>query len=106
MKNVITGVLGIVLVIVVLLAVDYAGVLWNGVIFTKKEEIRREIFEETRSFNEAKLQQIAKYKYEYDTGDESTKIAVKSVVRSTFSDYDTSKLPFELKNFIIDCRGF
>jgi hypothetical protein len=94
------------LAIVVILALDYGSILWTGVTAPKREEIRREVFENTRSFNEGKLQQIGKYKYEYDTGTEGEKAAVKSVVRNTFTDYDIEDLPTELQYFVQDCRGY
>lgn len=101
------AVLGGIVFIAFVLAIDYGGFLWSSVMMPKREALRREVFENTRSFNEAKLQQISKYKLEFDRAeDEATKMAVRSVVRSTFSDYDVNDLPIGLQNFIEECRGY
>jgi hypothetical protein len=100
-------VLGFIVFIALVLALDYGGFLWGSVMMPKREALRREVFENTRSFNEAKLQQISKYKFEFDRAEnEESKRAVRSVVRNTFSDYSINDLPTELQYFIQECRGY
>ena len=71
----------------------------------KIENARREIFENTRSYNQAKLQELAKYKHEYMQADYSDKEAISFTIRHKFADY-RGELPNELNNFLTEIRGY
>ena len=102
------------ILIFVAIFIGATALVWGFGIFTleykrffapKKEEIRREVFENTRSFNEAKLQELVKYRLEYMRSDsEQDKAAIAATVRITFAAYDASKLPQELKSFLNDVQ--
>lgn len=99
------------LVILIFVVLISFGLRWVGLEIyryfgTKEEGIRREIFEETKSYNEAKEQELVKYRYEYETGDDETKAAIRGAIRHAFADYDCSRLDPELKNFVKICRGY
>jgi hypothetical protein len=71
----------------------------------KYENVRREVFESTRSYNEAKVQDLLRYKYEYDMcKDEEGKKAIEFTVRHMFANYDENKLPIELCKFLKDIK--
>jgi hypothetical protein len=73
----------------------------------KFEDARREVFENTRSYNQAKVQELAKYKLEYETTqDEGAKKALANVIRHKFADYNDSRLPYGLKTFLKEVRGY
>ena len=76
--------------------------LWHYKTFApKKEAIRRDVFKQTRSYNEAKIQELAKYRLEYiREKDPVSKEAIKSTIILMFSDYNVDLLPAELKSFI------
>lgn len=84
------------------------GVLvsWGGLQFykffaPKYENVRREVFENTRSYNQAKVQELAKYRLEYLKSDsEGVRQAIASTIRHRFADFDRSKLPYELSQFL------
>lgn len=96
----------IVMLVALSFGISYAKVHWWGVIKTKTTEIDRKVVEESRSYNEAKVQQLAKYKREYDKGDADTKKAIEATVRATCASYDADRLPGNLKYFLIQCRGY
>jgi len=93
---VLAGVVGLVL------ATDYGAVLWYGVIGPKREAVRRDVFRETRSYNEGKEQELTKYRYEYLTArDEQDRRAIASTVRNAFADYPEDRLgTAELRTFL------
>lgn len=88
-------------VIIAIVSLTYLGLFhykWFG---PKFENARREVFESTRSYNQAKLQELAKYRLEYlRSKDEVEKEALASTIRHRFADYDRYKLPYELKMFL------
>ena len=106
MKGTILTILGIVLFIGIILALDYSSVLWEGFIGPKRENVRREVFENTRSYNEAKLQDLAKYKNQYELATEEDKIVIAETIKHMFANYDATKLPHKLKIFLEEIRGY
>jgi len=79
----------------------------EGFFAKEKQNIEREVFENTKSFNEAKQQELVKYRFEWQKakgkGDTHTMNAIESAVRHSFGDYDASRLPMDLRNFVNDC---
>ena len=102
MKNV-----AIVLVVLLcIVAISYLGLFhyrWFG---PKFENARREVFEGTRSYNQAKLQELAKYRLEYINADYDSKQAIASTIKHRFADYNSDNLPSELNQFLKQIRGY
>ena len=71
----------------------------------REENVRREVFEETKSYNEGMEQQLVKYRLEYMRGDEVEKAAISSAVRHAYADYNVDRLDPQLRNFVLDCRN-
>ena len=95
-------VIGVIIVSLAILAgVSYVGLYhykWFG---PKFEDARREVFENTRSYNQAKMQELAKYRLEYIRAtDPIEKKAIASTIRHRFAGYDRMKLPYELEMFL------
>ncbi len=85
------------------------ALLWNfisveGAFYKHHQDVRREAYESTKSFNDGKAQELAKLQYEYLKGDDDTKIAVAMRVRHETAGYDLTKLTPELKTFVETCR--
>lgn len=95
-------------IMVLLLGLQLAGVEWYKFIEPKKENAKREVFENTQSFNEGKIQDLARYYAEYLKDTTAVdKEAIKTVIQSQFSYFDTDKIDnFKLRQFLIDMRGF
>lgn len=95
------SILSIILMIGLAFVLEVGGLKWDSYFKPQHENVRRETFEATRSYNEAKLQQLSKYRLEYlRATDEVEKQAIASTVRHTFANYDKSKLPYELSTFL------
>ena len=87
---------------------EWLGIGWEGFFGPKRENVRRQVFEETQSFNQGKQQDLAKYFLEYKRAeDEVDRKAIQSVVQSQFSyvDADNVNSP-ELRSFLKKMRGF
>lgn len=65
----------------------------------------REIFKNTVTYNEGVLDDLAKYKFQYDTAeDDVERAAIADLVRSRFANFDKSKIENkDLKEFLEDC---
>jgi len=64
------------------------------------ENVRREVFENTRSYNEAKVQDLAKYRLEYMRATSEEKEALRSTIVIMFANYPIERLPTELQGFM------
>ena len=96
----------IVIALIVIVGLSFAGLYYYKFFAPKYEGARREVFEQTRSYNQAKLQELAKYRLEYLKADESNKVAIASTIRHRFADYDAKRLPYELSGFLKEIRGY
>jgi len=87
------------------------GLTANSIMMKKyfgvwSEDVNREVFESTKSYNEGKLQQLAKYRQEYlDASPEGQK-ALQETIRVMFADYKEKELPVGLREFLRDMRGY
>lgn len=106
------GLFAVVVLVVVLGALGLGGRFVNMKVeawFAPQEQnVQREVFENTKSYNEAKEQELVKYRFEWakakgkdDTG---TMKAVESAVRSAFADYEDDRLSPELQEFVRQCK--
>lgn len=58
----------------------------------KQEAVRRQVFENTKSYNQGVQQDLIAYHHEWMTADADGKKAVEATVRQRFADYDQSKI--------------
>jgi hypothetical protein len=63
------------------------GIKFWGV---RRENARREVFEQTQSYYDGKRQQLAKYHHEWVNADSDSKKALESTIRSSFTGKDLS----------------
>jgi hypothetical protein len=98
----VAGVLSLVLMLSLAFGLEWAGIKWYGYFGPKKEAVRREVFKETRSYNEGKEQELVKLRMEYLLAkDENAKRALASTIRHLFADYDESLIDSaELRAFL------
>jgi len=102
---ILAGIVALALLIAVAFALELGGLQWKKFFAPKHEAVRREVFKQTRSFNEAKLQELTKYRLEYmRSKDPAEKGAIASTIRLAFADYDTSMLPSELQAFVEEVK--
>ncbi|MFX0135311.1 MAG: hypothetical protein ACFFDN_16825 [Candidatus Hodarchaeota archaeon] len=101
MKKILLTIIGIILFMCVILVLDYSSLLWQQFIGPKRENVRREIFEKTRSYNEAKIQDLVKYMHEYRLAKSNEdKEAIASTVRHMFANYNDKNLSLEMRQFL------
>lgn len=104
----IAAVLAVIVGVVALVAISFGfkegSLAWDRHFKPKEENVKREVFLSTRSYNEAKLQELSKYRLEYlkakGANDTITAGAIRSTIQHTFAEYDHTKLPPELSQFL------
>jgi hypothetical protein len=93
--------LGILIFLIILgFGLDLLGLHWYKFIQPKKEAARREVFLNTRSYNEGMIQNLIKYKHEYDLGNDDEKKIITNTIRHMYAEFDESKLNPELRDFL------
>ena len=58
----------------------------------KYESVKREIFEENKSYTYGVIQDLVKYKYEWEKADYTGKKAIENIVRMRFANFDPNKI--------------
>lgn len=79
----------------------WLGIEWRGFFGPKRAEVDRRIFEETRSYQHGKAQDLARYRLQYLRADsDEDRDAIASTVRMQFAEFDVESLPQpELREF-------
>lgn len=97
---------GLILLIGLVFSLELGGLQWSMFFGPKREAVRREVFKQTRSYNEAKEQELLKYRLEYMRSDDKMeKEALASTIRLAFADYDEELLDsIELRNFLKEIK--
>lgn len=92
-KTIFYGVLTVIVVIIVGLGLDLAGLNWLKFIGPKRQNIRTEIFRETRAYTESKMQDLARFRLQYIRADSSQeKEAIASTVRVMFAEFNPERI--------------
>ena len=110
MRTFFSGTLGVVLIPIGALIV--IGIMTFGSIVIYRysgpmyQEIRREVFEETKSFNDGMVRDLSNLRIEYlgATGT-AQKAALRSTILHRASDIDEDRLPADLRSFIRELRS-
>lgn len=66
----------------------------------KYEEVRRQTFEETKSYNQGMVQELQNMQFEYLKADNEHQRALASVILHRAADYPEDKMPADLREFI------
>lgn len=108
MKNIFKGVGLFVGILVLFFIFGLYGLGWMKFFEPKKENIRREIFEQTQSYVHGKIQDLAKYYDEYNRTDASgEKEAIRQLIILRFAEFDETKIRSQkLRNFLTNTRGY
>lgn len=70
----------------------------------KYENTRREIFEQSKSYNQGVIQELQNMQFEYIKADEAHKNALASIILHRSADYDVDRLPADLRAFINELK--
>lgn len=101
------GIMIFVGLIVLVFVLELAGLGFFKFFEPKREDIRREIFENTKSFVHGKIQQLSKYHNEYRKADDSTRLTLETIIRLEFAEFDETKIDaVGLRRFLTQIRGY
>jgi len=70
----------------------------------KYENTRREIFEQSKAYNQGVIQELQNMQFEYVKADEAHKNALASIILHRSADYDVDRLPADLRAFINELK--
>lgn len=70
----------------------------------KEEQVRRETFEQSKSYNQGMVQELQNMAFEYVKAEPAQKDALASIILHRVADYDVEKLPADLRDFISKLR--
>lgn len=105
MKNVLITIgciLGLFILIFATNEFEIFGIKFWGV---RRENAKREVFEQTQSYVDGKRQDLVKYHHEWMSADSTNKLAIESTVRISFADFDESKIQEpEMYDFLKKCK--
>lgn len=108
MKNVLKFVLSTVVILIILTgALFYSGVignLYNATIGRKHMDIQRENFEHNKSYVHGKIEDLAKYKREYQRATTiEEKAQIRNFVMDEFANFDKNYIDnSDLYNFLLE----
>ncbi len=72
----------------------------------RKENARREVFEQTQSYVEGKRQELVKLHHEWVMADSSDKMVIEFTIRQSFANFDDSKITDDvMRNFLKDVKS-
>lgn len=95
---------------VVLLLIGVAWLLaandlaFQGVFRPAYEQVRRETFEQSKSYNQGMVQELQAMQVEYAKGDAEVKKTLAPIILHRAADYPDDKLPQDLRSFIQQLR--
>jgi len=91
-KSILITLVSLALFFVILFGLQYVGIVNYKFFAPKYQNAQREVFENTQSFTEGKIQDLIKYYHEWLNSDKEGKSALKELVIEDFANYDINKL--------------
>ena len=71
----------------------------------RHEQVRRQVFEESKAYNQGMAQTLMQYKMQYDQASDEVKVALRSSILHQMADYDADKLPPYLASWLRELRS-
>ena len=66
----------------------------------RQEQVRREVFEQTKSYRQGMVQELQNMQFEYIKADSEHKAAMKSLILHRAADFPVNDMPSDLADFI------
>ena len=108
MKNVFAGLAIFIGFFLVIFIIGFAAEGTNFFLYKfwapKQENVRREVFENTKSYKQGMQQDVENFAFQYAQADSSAKQALAAVILHRVADYDINQLSPEMKEFISKLR--
>lgn len=107
-KGVLYVIGGLISIFIITFIFGLYGLGWMKFFEPKKENIRREIFEQTQSYTHGKIQDLAKYYEEYNkTMEQEEREAIRQLIIMRFAEFDEENVRSDkLRNFLTAMRGY
>ncbi len=108
MKKTLLVIGGLIVLIVLAFALELGGLQWTKFFKPRRQNIERQVFEQTKSFVHGKIQDLAKYYEEYQKADSvEDKQTIAELIKMNFADFDSGKInSTKLRQFLINIRGY
>ena len=71
----------------------------------KYEAVRRETFEQTKSYNQGMIQEIQNMQFEYVKATPAQQDALATIILHRVADYDVNLMPADLRQFVEELRS-
>ena len=105
-KHVIVGFVVIILGILALIWIAQGNQFFLYKVFAPAQEaVRRQTFEETKSYNQGMVQELQNMRFEFIKAEPSHKAALASIILHRAADYPDDRLPADLRSFIQGLRN-
>lgn len=105
MSDVSAALISVVIVAAIIIVTSLGGIVWTRTIGVAQKDAEREAYKATITYNEGMLDDLAKYKFQYDSAeDDVERAAIAELVRNRFANFDKSRIENQdLINFLEDC---
>lgn len=102
------GILSIIGFLALLFFLNAVGIAQIKIFGVAREDAKREVFEETKSYVHGKIQDLARYYKQYQTSkSDDDKESIRSFIIMEFGEFDSKKIKeVKLRSFLIQMRGF
>jgi len=106
--TILAGVLAFILFIVLMLGLGWIATGNDFFLYKyfapKQEAVRREVFEQSKAYNQGMIQDLRAYQVAYINADTNHQAALANVILHQFADYPYDKLPYDLQQFMQTVR--
>lgn len=93
-------VLGLIILIPTMFALNYAGMLGKSFFGTWNEQIRYEIQKESQAHRDGLQRNLSQLMIQYNAADSTGKTGIRATVMHQYSQADTSEYPAHLQTFL------
>lgn len=102
------GILVFVVILIIAFGLEFLGLEWTRFFAPKRAGIKREVFEQTKSYVHGKIQDLSKYYKEYKDADNQEDMdAIASIIQMQFAEFDEAKIDNrKLRAFLTNIRGY
>ena len=100
MKNVLIWLAVLVVVIGLGWVLTANDLAMRSVFAPKQEAVRREVFEQSKAYNQGMVQELQNMQFAYIKAGAEERVALRPIILHRAADYPADKMPYDLRNFI------
>jgi len=105
LKGTVIALLSIIGLLVIIFAVQGESFFMYKLFAGRTEQVRREVFEQSKAYNQGMIQELQNMQFEYLKATKEQQAGLKSIILHRVADYDVNKLPTHLQAFVFQLRG-